>query len=112
MNLIYRNYYGACYRVYNAPNPKCAVQMIVDTVGIFMAKDDLKHLLNIVLQKPAPCNCHECGGEICDRIWCPGSLVDFCLKVDPQALRLLEDLIRGTLFIMEMDKTLDEHRIK
>lgn len=87
MDLIYRNNYGACYRVYDVPNPKCILQMVIDTVGIFMAKDDLKHLLTIVLQDPEPCNCDECGEEGCNRIWCPGPLLDFCLKVDPSVLK-------------------------
>ena len=86
--------------------------MVIDTVGIFMAKDDLKHLPTIVLQDPEPCNCDEGGGERCNGIWCPGPLLDFCLKVDPPVLKNLEDLIRGTLFILEMDKTLNVHRIE
>ena len=112
MELIYKNGYGACYRIYGAPNPDCVLQMVIDAVGIFMSMDDLNHLLSIVKQPPKPCNCDECRGKGCNKIWCHGTLVDFYLKVPPKVLGLLEDLIQGTLFILDMDRTLEKHRIK
>ncbi|MFB9053915.1 hypothetical protein ACFFVB_12585 [Formosa undariae] len=111
MDLIYTNTYGACYTVDHEPDSNKVLQLVIDTVGIFMTKEDLNHMLNMILEEPLPCECNDCGGEMCNKIWCSGPLLDICLKVDFQILKLLEDLIRGTLFMLEMDKTLDEHRI-
>ncbi|QDO94403.1 hypothetical protein FNB79_10665 [Formosa sediminum] len=111
MTLIYSNNYGGCYNVSSAPNSKKVLQLVIDTVGIFMTKEDLSSLLTVILQEPAPCTCNNCSGERCNKIWCSNPLLDICLKVDKQKIELLEDLIRGTLFILEIDKTLDEYRL-
>ena len=58
------------------------------------------------------CNCDNCKGEICGKIWTTSSLVDICIKVDDIILGYLEDLILGTLFILNMNSTLEKHRIK
>ena len=112
MKLIYKNGYGACYRVYDAPNPDCILQLVVETVGIFMSRKDLGHLLSIVREPPGPCDCPECEGGECGKIWYRGHLLDFYLKMDDMALELMEDLIEGTLFILDMDRTLEQYRIK
>lgn len=112
MDLIYRNQYGACYRIYNAPNPICTLQLVVDSVGIFMSEDDLYHLLNIVRDSDKPCHCAECSGGKCNKIWCANPLVDICLKVDDDVLNLMEDLIQGTRFILDMNSTLSRNEIK
>jgi len=112
MELIYKNNYGACYRIYNASNPKCKFQIVIDTVGIFMSRSDLAHLLNIVRSSSEPCNCEECGGKRCNKIWATNPFIDVCLKMDDEILRLMEDLILGTQFTIDMDATLEQHRIK
>lgn len=111
MNLIYSNNYGACYKIDKGSKSKYILQLVIDSIGIFMTKEDLKDFLVIILQEPPPCTCKECGGERCNKIWCSGPFLDVCLKVNPDVLKQLEDLIRGSLFILEMDKTLDEFRI-
>lgn len=112
MKLIYKNNYGACYRVLNAPNTNCKLQMVVDTVGIFMSENDISNLLDIVRNSHEPCNCEECGGKQCNKIWTTNPLIDTCLKVDDEILGLMEDLILGTQFILNMDATLEKYRIK
>lgn len=112
MELIYKNTYGACYRIYQAPNPNCKVQMVVDTVGIFMSENDIAYLLDIVRSSHKPCNCSECNGERCNKIWTTNSLIDICLKVDDDILDLMEDLILGTQFMLKMEDTLKKQNIK
>ncbi len=111
MELIYRNGYGATYKILNSPNPDCEMQLIVDAVGLFMSKDDLSHLLSIVKNSNQPCFCEDCGGR-CNKIWCSNPLIDICLKVDEPILEMMIDLIKGTQFILNMDATLDKFKMK
>ena len=112
MELIYKNDYGASYNVANQSNPNCAIQMVIDITGIFMTKPEIRNLLSIVRNSDKPCNCEYCKGEICGKIWTTSSLVDICIKVDDIILGYLEDLILGTLFILNLNSTLEKHRIK
>lgn len=50
MELIYKNDYGAVFHVNNSPNPACEMQLVIDTVGLFMSRADLDHLLAIVIK--------------------------------------------------------------
>ncbi|RNC89492.1 MAG: hypothetical protein ED555_08405 [Allomuricauda sp.] len=111
MELIYRNDYGASYKIENAPNPICTLQLIVDSVGIFMSEADLAHLLEIVRDSDRPCFCDECNGSKCSKIWCTSAMHDLCLKIDEGRLQQLEDLIVGTQFILHIDDTLSQYRI-
>ncbi|MFS4467342.1 hypothetical protein [Maribacter sp. 2210JD10-5] len=111
MELIYKNDYGATYYVKNSPNPSCEMQLVIDTVGLFISKSDLDHLLKIVNKSNEPCNCDECGGNQCNKIWCSNPLIDICLKVNEPILEMMEDLIKGTHFILDMDATLEKYRV-
>ncbi|MEO9891216.1 hypothetical protein [Aurantibacter sp.] len=66
MELLYRNEYGATYKVVNSANPACVVQLIVDSVGLYLSKNDLDYLMNIVLKSNEPCSCDDCGGNKCN----------------------------------------------
>lgn len=110
MELIYQNGYGAVYHVNHSPNPECTLQMVVDAIGIFMSRPDIEHLLDVIQRSYDPCDCPECGGKK-DKIWCSNPLIDICFKVDEPILDGLEDLIKGTLFILDMDETLEKHRL-
>ncbi|MEO1009657.1 MAG: hypothetical protein AAFX53_00030 [Bacteroidota bacterium] len=112
MELIYEKDYGATYRLRNSPNPVCELQLVIDSVGLFMSKADLESLKDVVLKSHEPCTCAECGGNQCNKIWCSNPLMDICLKVDEHILFLMEDLINGTLFLLNMDTTLKEHCLK
>ena len=103
MELLYKNDYGATFKVQNSSNPNCEMQLIIDTVGLFMSREDLKHLLTIVLKSHESCSCEECGGSHCDKIWCANPLIDICLKVNEPILKKMEDLIKGTLFMLDLD---------
>ncbi|UJH66453.1 hypothetical protein [Allomuricauda sp. SCSIO 65647] len=111
MELIYENSYGASYKIENAPNPTCKLQMVIDTIGIFMSETDLAHLLEIVRDSGKPCFCEECKGQKCSKIWCNGPFHDMCLKMDESNQAQLEDLILGTQFILNMDQTLEKYSI-
>jgi len=110
MELIYKNDHGAIYHVHNSPNPACELQLVVNAIGIFMSKADLEHLLHIVQKTYEPCHCPECKGER-DKIWSINPIVDICLKVNETILDGLEDLIKGTLFILDMDATLQKNKL-
>lgn len=112
MELIYKNDYGATYKILNSVNLACEMQLVVDTVGLFMSREDLTHLLKIVRRSHEPCTCVDCGGNQCNKIWCTNPLIDICLKVDEPILKKMEDLIKGTQFMLDMDDTLDEYRLK
>ncbi len=111
MILIYKNEYGACYKIFDAPNHRCSIQLIINAIGIFMSETDLFHLLNTIRETNKPCNCEDCKGKINDKIWCHNTLVDVCLKMDGQRLKQFEDLILRTKFLLEIDHTLKQHQI-
>jgi len=111
MKCIYTNDYGATYLLKNSPNPLCEIQLVVDTVGIFMSRADVKQLLKIVLKMDQPCSCAECGNQRCSNIWCKSPLIDVCLKLEGQDRDTFEDLIRGTLFALQVDDTLELHNV-
>ena len=100
MILIYSNIYGAAYHLENSPNPNCKIQLVIDSIGIFMSREDLQNLLGIVQKSHEPCFCEDCGGNACNKIWCSNPLVDICLKMNERTLDLMEDLIRGTQFML------------
>ncbi|HET8737172.1 MAG TPA: hypothetical protein VFM69_11290 [Pricia sp.] len=110
MKPIHQNENGAVYRVDNSPNPICKFQLVIDSIGIFMSRGDLEHLLDIVQQSYAPCHCAECQGKR-DKIWCSNPMIDICLKVDEPSLNGLEDLLRQTFFILDMDATLQKNKL-
>lgn len=112
MELLYKNEYGACYRMFDAPNPVCQYQLVVDTVGLFMSDTDMVYLLKIVRGSHKTCPCEDCKGEACNKIWCTNPLIDICLKVDEPVLNELEDLIQGARFMMHMDATLDKEGVR
>ncbi|QLG46292.1 hypothetical protein [Costertonia aggregata] len=112
MQLIYKNDYGAVYRIFNSPNPDCEMQLVVDTVGLFMSRADLEHLLVIVRKSYEPCSCVECDGNPCEKIWSTNPLIDICLKVDRSILTMIEDLIKGTQFMINIDTTLEKYRLR
>lgn len=112
MELIYKNDYGATYKTRNHPNPNCNVQLVIDSVGIFMSEKDLINLLNIIRKFDEPCNCSECEGKRCNKIWTTGPLIDTVIKVDDEILKHLEDLVLGTQFMINMDATLEQHEIE
>ncbi|WP_340065714.1 hypothetical protein [Ascidiimonas aurantiaca] len=111
MECIYKNNYGATYLVKNSPNPLCEIQLIVDTVGIFMSRADVKHLLKIVSKMDDPCSCVECGNQRCSKVWCKSPLIDVCLKLEGPDRETFEDLIKGTLFALHVDETLELHNV-
>ncbi len=111
MELLYKNEYGASYKVDFGTNPECEVQLVIDTVGLFMSKEELDHLLTIVKNSHEPCDCGNCNGP-CEKIWCTGPLVDICLKVSDTILDKMEDLIAGTQFMLNIDATLEGYRLK
>ncbi|MFD0796966.1 hypothetical protein ACFQZJ_05810 [Maribacter chungangensis] len=111
MELIYRNDYAAVYRVQNSPHEDCDMQLVVDTVGLFVSRGDLEHLMGIVQRSDEPCTCADCGGNACNKIWCSNPLIDICLKVDKTILALLEDVIKGTQFTLDLDATLAKYRL-
>jgi len=112
MELIYENEYGRCYSVSHGPSIKHNIQMVIGTVGVFMTGKDMEALLLVVRNSHAPCNCENCGGKRRNKILTTSVLIDFCLKVDEHILPLIEDLIVGTNFMLNMGIELDKHRIK
>ncbi len=112
MKLIYNNKYGSSFSMDNVPNPECRVQLVIGSTGIFMSEYELNSLLEIVRNSGKPCVCDNCNGDKCTKIWTTSSLIDICIKIDDTILELLEDLILGTMFILNMKNTLEENEIK
>jgi hypothetical protein len=112
MELVYENDYGRSYRLAHTPLPGADYQLVIDSVGIYMSSRELAYMMKVIQSSKEPCDCPECLGKNCNRIWTSGPLVDISLKVDEVGLDKLEDLIKGTQFIAEMDATLERYRIK
>ncbi|MEL6917169.1 MAG: hypothetical protein AAFO99_05500, partial [Bacteroidota bacterium] len=110
MEIIYKNGYGAIYSIKNSPNPECTLQLVMETVGLFMSRADLEHLLKIAQKPFEPCHCEQCRGKI-DKIWSTNSIIDICLKVNKPILEGIEDLIKGALFNLDMDATLLQNNL-
>lgn len=112
MELIYQNNYGATFKMKNSPNPDCELQLVIDSIGIFMSHQDLTELKTVIGKFQVPCQCADCKGATCTKIWSSSPRMDFCLKVDKPRLHELEDLIKGTQFILGLDNTLEKYRVK
>lgn len=112
MELLYQNKYGAVYTITNSPNPLCEMQLIVDAVGLFLSRADLAHLMGILQNWQDPCMCDECGGNQCNKLWCTNPLIDICLKLEGSSLNMLEDLLKGSMFMLDMKATLEKHQLK
>lgn len=112
MELVYQNGYGATFKVSNLPNPKCSIQLVVDSIGLFMSESDLSELLEIIKESKDPCYCDECKGEKCRKLWCSSPNYDFGLILDKENSSGLEDLIKGTQFLLHMNETLEEFRLR
>ena len=110
MEVLYKNKYGAVYSIQHTPNPECTLQLVIETVGLFMSRTDLEHLLKIVQKPFEPCQCEQCQGKT-DKIWCTNPIIDICLKVDRRILTGIEDLIKGALFNLDMDATLLDNNL-
>jgi len=112
MELVYQNNYGATFKVKNVPNPLCSLQMVVDSIGLFMTEDDLDNLLRMVQESGQPCQCPDCQGEQCQRLWCSSKHYEFGLTLSKENKEELVDLIKGTQFLLHMDETLKQYRLK
>ena len=110
MNVIFRNSYGAIGHVNDSVNPECKLQLIVDTIGIYMSLADLEYLLSVVGNTRASCVCEDCGNEF-DKIVCKNARIDLHLKINKGRLQLLEELIKETLFNLEIEHTLKVNKI-
>ena len=77
-----------------------------------MSQTDFVHLLKIVNQSNQSCTCEACGGDQCNNIWCSNAFIDICIKVDESILHKIRDLIKGTQFMLNIDATLEKHRLK
>lgn len=110
MNIIFRNPYGAVCYVKDSLNPECRLQLIVDTIGVFMSIADLEYLLSVVINTRKSNSCKDCGDAF-DKISCKNELIDLHFKVDNGRLKLFEELIKGTLFNIKMDDTLEANKI-
>ncbi|MEM6542804.1 MAG: hypothetical protein AAF634_16735, partial [Bacteroidota bacterium] len=108
--MLYKNEYGTSLSITNGPNPECTLQLVIETVGLFMSRKDLEHLLKIVQKPFEPCQCEQCQGKI-DKIWSTNPIIDICLKVDKPILAGIEDLVKGALFNLDMDATLLQNNL-
>lgn len=112
LETIYHNSYGTSLLMRNPTNENCTIQLVIDSVGLFMSDKDLEHLLEAIHGSGRPCDCLECGGKPCNKIWCSGPKMDICLKLENKNIEQLEDLIVGTQFVLNMDETLKKLQVK
>ncbi|MEM8928355.1 MAG: hypothetical protein AAGC45_09130 [Bacteroidota bacterium] len=112
MKLIYKNDYGATFKIKNVPNTNCSLQLVVDCIGIFLTESDLSKLLHMVEQSNQPCYCEDCHGEKCKRLWCTSKYYEFGLALNEENIKGLVDLVKGTQFLLNMDETLKQYRLK
>tara|TARA_B100000809_G_scaffold265832_1_gene325956 strand:+ start:6956 stop:7303 length:348 start_codon:yes stop_codon:yes gene_type:complete len=114
MEEIYRNEYGVSYRSFDSNKPKeISVQLIIDRVGLYLSIPELEHLKRIVLNKTIgdPCMCSDCQGKVSNKIWCTNPLIDICFKFNDTNIEEIEDLITGTQFMLDIDKTLKKYAL-
>jgi len=116
MKEIYKNNYGITYSVKNHPNSKYKIQLVINNLGMFMSLEEMQNLLMIVRSSYESlnnrCNCEHCKQNELSSLWKINDFFEVRLKIDIKTLNLLEDLIEGTQFILNMDTILNEHRIK
>lgn len=48
MEPLYKNEYGGTFKIFDSQNPQCEIQLDIDSVGIFLSKEDVNHILTIV----------------------------------------------------------------
>jgi len=111
MELIYQNEYGASYAVRDFFKTGHQFQIIIGSISIFLSKEDLIDLQNVINNFKGGCSCEDCGEKIFNSIWKYTYLADVRLKVDYISIGLLKDLITGTLFVINMNTTLKQNQI-
>lgn len=116
MKEIYKNDYGISYLVDNHLNPKYELQLVVNNLGIFMSVEEMNNLLEIVRSSydviNNNCNCEKCKANNSSSLWKINNFFEVRLKIDNTVLNLLEDLIEGTRFILNIDAVLEQHRLR
>ncbi|MEL7271725.1 MAG: hypothetical protein AAGL34_19305 [Bacteroidota bacterium] len=110
MEILYQNAYGAICNVNKSPNPECTLQLVIESVGLFMSRTDLEYFLSIVQKPFEPCHCGQCQGKM-DTIWCNNPIMDVCIKFDRPILRGIEELVKGALFVLDMRDTLTQNNL-
>lgn len=112
MELIYQNGYGASYSTKNDYNTGYQLQLIIGSIGVFLSREDINDLQTVIEKSRAEgCNCDTCGEKTHNSIWKYTYLADVRLKIDYISIDLLEDLIKGTQFQLNMNTTLKQNQI-
>lgn len=116
MKEIYKNDYSVSYLISNHTNKKYTLQLVINNLGIFMSLEEMDALLKIVKASYGAlenkCNCEKCKENALSSLWKVNSFFEVRLNIDFNILSLLEELIEGTQFILNLDSILEEHRIK
>ncbi|MEN1785231.1 MAG: hypothetical protein AAGF77_08845 [Bacteroidota bacterium] len=110
MEIVYNNEYGAICAVKNSPNHECTLQLVIESVGLFMSRTDLEYFLTTVQKPFEPCQCPQCQGKI-DKIWCRNPIMDLCIKFNGSISKGIAELVEGALFVLDMQDTLLQNNL-
>ncbi|NJX14707.1 hypothetical protein [Tamlana crocina] len=108
MELLYQNEYGASYALENSFDSEIKFQIVIGSVGMFLTQKDIDELQDLV---------QDCKTESLrnkknyDTIWKHTCFADVRIKLNQPLLHLLEDLVNGTHFVINMNATLRKNKI-
>ncbi|KJD31583.1 hypothetical protein PK35_14365 [Tamlana nanhaiensis] len=113
---IYSNVIGTTYvlkdNLEKGPFDSEKIQMVLGEVAIILSRAELENLVVIINSAKAGCNCKNCRCKILKQIKGNTNYVEFVFKSTENNLSNLEDLVKGTLFELQIASVLSFNNIE
>jgi len=106
---LYRNQIGAAFTIRHKESHEnnIKIQFLLGDIGILMELHEIKSLLEVIHSAKNQCACTSCNqNNSCRRIKCNTALAEINLKLTPNKLEYLEELVLGVLFHNEFSDLL------
>ncbi|MCB4799115.1 hypothetical protein [Neotamlana laminarinivorans] len=112
---VYRNAIGATYLIKDNPNKTGysseKIQLFLGEVSIILTYEEVANLIPTIDSAKKGCACKNCKCEIPKQIKANTNYVKFIFKSSEKNILDLEDLVKGTLFELEMASVLSFNNI-
>jgi len=111
---IYNNSFGASYAIKDTiettNSSPFKVQFIIGDVAIILKEEEIKNLLNVVCSAKKGCTCKKCQNKtVPKQIKCNSNNTELIFKSNKTNIVALEDLIKGTMFELQINSILNFH---
>lgn len=110
MKVLFQNDYGTCYAV-DKSSGNFDLLLMIDAVGVFLYKEDLEPIKQLINNSLEPCNCPTCNGKPCNKIWYKTDRINVCFSLEQDYRKLFLELIQGCSFQYELLEMKDSLQI-